>query len=81
LTEAGLVYAFGSLERRGQEIHRVLLEVDAAMAEAKQGKARAERAEMLVPVLREELSSRAQTEPNTGRKRARYDSREFSDRE
>jgi uncharacterized protein (DUF58 family) len=81
LTEAVIVYAFGRLERRGQEMHRVRLEVDAAMAEAKKAKARAERAEMLVTVLTDELSRRAQTEPNTGNKRARYDSREFSDRE
>jgi hypothetical protein len=81
LTEAGLVYAFGSLERRGQEMHRVRLEVDSAMAEAKQAKARAEKAEMLVPVLTEELSRRAQTEQNTGKKRVRCDSGEFSDRE
>jgi hypothetical protein len=71
LTKAGLVYAFGSLERRGQEMHRVRLEVDAAMAEAKQARARAERAEMLVPVLTDELSRRAQTEQNTGKKRVR----------
>jgi hypothetical protein len=51
------------------------------VAEAKKAKARAERAEMLVTVLTDELSRRAQAEPNTGKKRARYDSREFSDRE
>jgi hypothetical protein len=62
-------------------VHRVRLEVDAAVAEAKKAKARAERAEMLVTVLTDELSRRAQTEPNTGKKRARYDSSEFSDRE
>jgi hypothetical protein len=49
--EAVIVYAFGCLERRGQEMHRVRLEVDAAMAEAKKAKARAEREEMLVTVL------------------------------
>jgi hypothetical protein len=41
LTEAVLVYASWSLERRGQEMHRVRLEADAAMAEAKKAKARA----------------------------------------
>jgi hypothetical protein len=81
LIEAVIVYAFGRLERRGQEMHRVRLEVEAAMAETKKAKARAERAEMLVAVLTDELSRRAQTEPNTGNKRAHYDSREFSDRE
>jgi hypothetical protein len=64
LTEAVIVYAFGRLERRGQEMHRVFLEVDAAMAEAKKAKARAEMAEMSVTVLTDELSRRAQTEPN-----------------
>jgi hypothetical protein len=62
-------------------MHRLRLEVDAAMAEAKKAKTRSERAEMLVTVLTDELSRRAQTEPNTGKKRARYDSREFYDRE
>jgi hypothetical protein len=76
-----IVYDFGRLERRGQEMHRVRLEVDAAVAEAKKTKARAKRAYMLVTVLTEELSLRAQTEPVTGKKRARYDSHEFSDRE
>jgi hypothetical protein len=71
LIEAVLLYAFGRLERRRQEMHRVRLEVDAEMAEAKKAKARAERAEMLVTVLTDELSHRAQTEPKTGKKRAR----------
>jgi hypothetical protein len=62
-------------------MHRVRLEVDAAMAEAKKAKVRAERADMLVTVLTDQISHPAQTEPNTGKKRARYDSREFSDRE
>jgi hypothetical protein len=62
-------------------MHCVSLEIDAAMAEAKKAKARAERAEMLVTVLTEELSRRAQTEPNKGKKLARYDSHEFYERE
>jgi hypothetical protein len=53
LTEAVIVYDFGRLERRGQEMHRVRLEVDAAVAEAKKTKARAKRAYMLVTVLTE----------------------------
>jgi hypothetical protein len=40
LTEAVLVCALGRLERRGQEMHRVSLEADAVMAEAKKAKAR-----------------------------------------
>jgi hypothetical protein len=61
-----IVYAFGRLERRGQVMYRVHFEVDAAM---------------FGTVLTDELSRRAQTEPSTGKKRARYYSREFSDME
>jgi hypothetical protein len=43
------------------------------MTDAKKSKARAGMAEMLVTVLTDELSRRSQTEPNTGKKRSRYD--------
>jgi hypothetical protein len=73
LTEDVVVYNFGYLERRGHEMHRVRLEADATIAEASKAKAREEREEMLVTVLTVELSRRARTEPNTGKKRTRYD--------
>jgi hypothetical protein len=80
LTEDVVAYNFMHLERRGHEMHRLRLEADATITEASKAKARAERAEMLVTLLTVELSRRARTEPNTGKKRTRYDSRKFSDR-
>jgi hypothetical protein len=62
-------------------MHRVRLETDAAIAEATKAEERAERAEMLVTVLTVKLSRRGRTESNTGKKRTRYDSRKFSDRD
>ena len=61
-------------------MHRVGLEANSVIAEATKVKARAEGAELLVTVLTDELSRRAQTNPNSGKKRTSYDSRDFSDR-